>query len=253
MSRQDLKSLLDEMLTDATTQQQKEVREARPVRPADRDTTPAPEPPSPSGFTDVEQFRLVHDAEVRKVLAAAARDDVLTMLSGASDGLRRKILTNLSRESVQWLQQNLEYFDEPTRALLAAGRKGVLDVANKLLREGKIALPAPEPKDEAGAPKQPRMDDDLERLGSIFTELLGLAQRADLHRLRARDARRERVDPRRRRGEVLAPGRAELAPQGLELAGQLVGGDGGLHAQPTDRSCRSAGGTRPDPRRARAP
>ena len=49
-------------------------------------------------------------AEVDRRVAALTRDDLLTVLSGASDGLRRRILTSVAPASVQWFKQNLAYF-----------------------------------------------------------------------------------------------------------------------------------------------
>ncbi len=161
MSHQGLDSLLDEMLADpqfaATTQREAEA-------------DPMPEVSS-TEFTDVEQLRALGDVELARVLALVARDDLLTTLSGASDGLRRRILTTLSAESVRWLKQNLAYFDEPTRALLAAGRRKVLAAANRLLEAGTVALPkAPAAQGEAATP------DEVERVGGVLAVLLALVQ-----------------------------------------------------------------------------
>jgi hypothetical protein len=97
---------------------------------------------------------------------------LLTVLSGASDGLRRKILGNLSTESVRWLQQNLQYFDEPTRALLSSARNKLLGVANKLLREGAVSLPGQE-----GDATARTMSEDIEKLGATILALLERLQR----------------------------------------------------------------------------
>ncbi len=163
MSHDGLKSLLDDLLSDpehAFAAAKSAADEAPLALPANR-------------FTDVEQLRALADAELIQVLSLATRDDLLTVLSGASDGLRRRILTSLSSASVQWFKQNLAYFDEPTRALLESGRRKLLTLANKLLEGGAIALPRPAATEPADAAL-----DEVERVGSAVVELLALRQRS---------------------------------------------------------------------------
>ena len=165
MSTDGLKSLLDEMLADASAS----FHATQSRAPED---TPAAPPPTDS-FTDVEQLAALRDTELCRLLALASRDDLLTVLAGASDGLRRRVLTNLAPESVRWLQQNLEYFGEPTRALLAAGRKQMLTLANRLLKEGAIELP----KDPSASAADEPVPDELEALGGAILELLTLVEK----------------------------------------------------------------------------
>ena len=163
MSHDGLKSLLDDLLSDP----------AHAFAAAKSQTSDAPLALPSNNFSDVEQLRALADAELMKVLALATRDDLLTVLSGASDGLRRRILTSVAPASVQWFKQNLAYFDEPTRALLESGRKKLLAIANKLLDAGAITLPKPAATSTADATV-----DEVERVGSAVVELLALRQRS---------------------------------------------------------------------------
>lgn len=174
MSTEQLRSLLDEMLSEVDERREAGTRAERAAPPPDEEPPPVAVPADDgSAFSDVEELRALDDVSFCKVLAACPRDHLLTVLSGASKGLQRKILTNLSSDSVTWLQKNLEYFDEPTRALLSSGRAKLLDVANRLAEGGAIALPgSPESQ---GSPS--RLPDELEAVGAALVELLALVEK----------------------------------------------------------------------------
>ncbi|MCC7537716.1 MAG: hypothetical protein IT379_15950 [Deltaproteobacteria bacterium] len=175
MSTQDLRSLLDDMLSEVDERRDASTRGERAAAAAiEEEPPPAPKPSDDGAFSDVEELRALDDVSFCKVLAACPRDDLLTVLSGASRGLQRKILTNMSSESVAWLQKNLEYFDEPTRALLAAGQRKMLSVANKLAAAGTIALRA---AGESGDAASELLSEEIESLGGAIAELLTLVQR----------------------------------------------------------------------------
>jgi hypothetical protein len=163
MSKSNTTSLLDDMLEDAsedftTTQADDRARSSDALTSGE--------------FGDVEELLGTSNADLCKILAGATRDDLLTVISSATDGLRRKMLTNLSPDSARWIEQNLAYFDKPTRSLLATGRANVLAVANGLVREGSVVAPR-----AVGAVQEPSLDTELERVLGVANELLGVVQR----------------------------------------------------------------------------
>jgi hypothetical protein len=185
MSRKNLESLLDDMLEDSATdmeaerQRELEARQkAERARQAEalRERTKA-EPQEPA-FDDVAQLTGLTEPDLRKVLAKAAPDDLLVVLATAADGLQRRILSNLSEESVRWLRQNLEHMGEVRDAERDASCAKVLKVANELLTSGEIGLPEEE---SMGAAEAPRTEE--KELRDLLTDLVRIADQAGVEAL----------------------------------------------------------------------
>jgi hypothetical protein len=171
-SKDNLSNLLDAMLDDASTQMAAEAAveaEARKVEKA-----PPSEPAVPPGtIDDIEDLTGLPDEDVQKILAKAQPDDILIVLAAGSDALQRRLLANLSRESVAWVRGNLQHIDEVNAHEKASADGKVLKVVRELLAAGELRLPEPESvgTDEAPDP----VDKDLR---DLLTELVRVAQQA---------------------------------------------------------------------------
>lgn len=179
MSRENLESLLDAMLDDSATAmevaatQEREERERRArEEQASVLRARAKEEPEAPVFDAVAALGGLADGELRKVLAKAAPDDLLIVLATSGDDVQRRILANLSEESVRWVRENLAHIERVTNAEREGAEKKVLKVANALLRAGEIALPAPSAEGgeapSAGAGE----------LGALLTDLVRIAAQA---------------------------------------------------------------------------
>lgn len=179
MSRQNLESLLDAMLEDsataieaaATHEREERERRAREEQASVLRARAKEEPEAPV-FDQVAALGGLADGELRKVLSKAAPDDLLIVLATSDDAVQRRILANLSEESVRWVRENLAHIDRVTNAEREGAEKKVLKVANALLRAGEIALPAPS-AEGAEAPSAAAID-----LGDLLTDVVRMAAQA---------------------------------------------------------------------------
>jgi hypothetical protein len=178
-SRDNLTNLLDSMLEDSAVQQAAEevrAREAKEREERERQAAAlrkAAQAPSGPAFTDVETLTGLTDGDLSKILAKAPPDDLLVLLATAGDVLQRRILMNLSSDSVKWLRDNLAHIEEVSRAEKEAAHKKVLKVANQLFGSGEIKLPEPEAVGSEEAPTA--IDRDLREL---LSELVRIASTA---------------------------------------------------------------------------
>lgn len=177
MSRENLTSLLDSMLEESSTRMEAEVaREQEERAKQEREAQAAAlraraaEAPEAPTFDDVATLSGLTDGDLRKVLAKAAPDDLLVVLATAEDALQRRILVNLSAESVAWVRANLVHMEHVSNAEREAAERKVLKAANELLRAGEIALPEPE---SVGAEQPP--DAEEVELRKLLTELVRIA------------------------------------------------------------------------------
>ncbi len=177
MSRDNLSNLLDSMLEESSTsieaseQAQREARERaeREKRAAELRDRSNEQKAKPT-FSNIEEITGLVEADLRAVLAKAPPDDLLIVLATANDAFQRRLLSNLSADSVKWLRDNLAHIDEVTRAEREGAQKKVLKAANQLLAEGKIGLPEPE---SIGASEAPDASD--KDLRELLTELVKIA------------------------------------------------------------------------------
>lgn len=170
MSRENLESLLDAMLDEseinlaAEAEREREMKAARAAQHA---------PPPPRALDDVVALTGMPEGDLRKVLAKAAPDDLLVLLATADDVLQRRILGNLSAESVAWLRANLAHIDEVSNAEREGAHAKVLKAANALLEAGEIGAPEAE---SVGAEMAPdAVDKDLR---ALLTDLVRIAGQA---------------------------------------------------------------------------
>jgi hypothetical protein len=206
MSKGKLMGMLDSMLEDSEMRQEAAAEEDRQREEAARKAAAAPKKDVPKerpAMTDVGQIAGLADGDVRKILAKAAPDDLLVLLAGGADPLQRRILGNLSTDSVKWMRENLAHMDEMTNAERESAEKKVLKVANKLLAEGEIGLPEAE---SAAAPDGPVQEE--KDLRELLTDIVTIAAQAGPAAL----------------SEVLAASGEPLLAEGLEL---VLSGQGG--------------------------
>lgn len=172
MSRENLESLLDSMLEESATAMEAAVtreREEKERREREEKASVlrarAKEAPA-AVFDDVAALGGLADGELRKVLAKAAPDDLIVVLATSEDEVQRRILANLSADSVSWVRENLAHIDRVTNAERESAHRGVLKVANALLAAGEIELPAPKSEAEDGGDPLRALLTDLVRLGA---------------------------------------------------------------------------------------
>ena len=179
MSRTNLNDLLSSMLDDSEALQ--DAAEAREMeeRAAERSARPAPEPDAPAVLLDdVVQLTGLIELDLRVLLSTAAPDDLLVVLATSGDGLQRRILRNMSEDSVRWLRQNLEHIDHVTDHERDQARGKVLKVANKLLADGQIRAPEPEAIGRDEAPDGERLE-----LRRLLVDLVQIAQQSGVEAL----------------------------------------------------------------------
>lgn len=169
MSRENLESLLDAMLEEsaaameAAAAREREEREPKVRRAPAQNEAPAPK------IDDVAQLASLADGDLRKVIAKSPPDDLLVVLATSGDALQRRVLANLSPESVKWMRDNLAHIDRVTNAERESAHAKVRKAANALLAAGEIALPAPE--EAAGAA-------EAGDLRALLVDLVRLAARS---------------------------------------------------------------------------
>ncbi len=205
MSRENLESLLDSMLEESATAMEAAVtreREEKERREREEKASVlrarAKEAPA-AVFDDVAALGGLADGELRKVLAKAAPDDLIVVLATSEDEVQRRILANLSADSVSWVRENLAHIDRVTNAERESAHRGVLKVANALLAAGEIELPAP---------KSPEAEDGGDPLRALLTDLVRLGASAGPAALR----------------DALASAGEPLLERGLELVTHGVSG-----------------------------
>lgn len=202
MSRENLESLLDSMLEESATKMEAEEARAREVvLRAEREQQASvlrerAEDPAVATFHEIVTLAGLPDEQLRKVLAKAPPDDLLIILATAADSLQRRILTNLTAESVAWLRQNLVHIETVSNAEREAAERKVLKAANALLAGGEIGLPESEPVGSETAPD--RSENDLR---DLLTDLVRIAREAGPAAL----------------SEVLGAGGEPLLEEGLAL------------------------------------
>lgn len=172
MSRDHLKGLLDDMLEESATRIEAEATREREALEAKRAAlTPAPR--EVAAMSEIDALTGLTEPDLRKVLGQAAPDDLLVVLATAEDALQRRILGNLSGESVQWVRQNLEHMDHVTDAERDGARAKVLKAANALLADGEIGAPEPE---SVGADDAPEAQE--KGLRDLLTDLVRIAEQS---------------------------------------------------------------------------
>lgn len=186
MSRDNLKSLLDSMLDDSAVQlaaEEQMRREAAEQEERERQAAAlaakAKKEPEAPTFDDVDQLTGLTEPDLRAVLGKSAPDDLLVILATADDVLQRRMLRNLSAESVSWLRENLRYMERVTDAERDGARRKVLKAANQLLGAGEIALPEPE---SVGASEAPVSEE--KELRELLTDLVRIAEQSGVDALR---------------------------------------------------------------------
>lgn len=160
-SKDNLTSLLDSMLDDsAVLVEADEVRareeaERQAQAAARRDQVEAVKVEVPT-LDDVIQLTGLTDPDLRQIIGNAAPDDLLVVLATAADVLQRRILRNLSADSVEWVRANLAHIDAVTDHERDSARGKLLKIGNKLLAAGTISAPEPESigNDEAPDPEK---------------------------------------------------------------------------------------------------
>jgi len=177
MSRKNLSNLLDSMLDDsAAVQEAVEVREledAQRARVEAAAKASAPAAPSVPTLEEIEQLTGLTEADLREVMGTAAPDDILVVLATADDVLQRRILRNMSDESVLWLRQNLQHMEQVSDHERDQARGKLLKTANKLLAAGKIGLPDPA---SVGVEEAP--DGERKELRELLVDLVQIASQS---------------------------------------------------------------------------
>lgn len=185
MSGDDTSSLLDDMLDESAVHraaeevEEIEAREAaKKRRAAEAAMQTAKATRTAAQLASVEELTGLTEPDLRKVLAKAAPDHLLVLVAAGDDTLRRRILGNLSEESVVWIRQNLEHMGSVNDAERDDAHARVLKVANKLLVEGEIGVPEAESVGAAEAPKAPE-----KALREVLTDLVSIGHAGGLEAL----------------------------------------------------------------------
>ncbi len=179
MSRDNLENLLDSMLEESATRMEADetrAREGAAEAERSKQAQALRARAADSGqatFHEVVTLTGLPDEHLREVLSKAAPDDLLIILATAADPLQRRILGNLSADSVKWLRDNLAYIESVSNAEREAAEKKVLKVANALLESGDIGLPEPESVGKDAAPDA--SDKDLRNLLTNLVRIAGQA------------------------------------------------------------------------------
>ncbi len=206
MSRKNLNHLLDSMLEDSAAAQ--EALEVRRLEEAERAravaAVRAKEPAAPPTLNAIVQLTGLTEGDLRKVMGTAAPDDILVVLATADDVLQRRILRNMSDESVLWLRQNLAHMEQVSDHERDQARAKLLKVANKLLAAGTIGVPEPA---SIGADEAP--DAVRKELRALLVDLVTIAAQAGPEAL----------------SELAASAGEPVLREGLERVLAGVGGD----------------------------
>lgn len=177
MSTKNLSDLLDSMLDDSALERAaEEVRHAEELERQRQEAAlraKREEPAATPTLDDIAQLTGLIEADLRQVLGAAAPDDLLVVLATADDTLQRRILRNMSEESVGWLRENLVHMDHVSDHERDQARAKVLKAANKLLAAGEIGLPEAE---AVGAATPP--DPERKKLRELLVDLVTIANQS---------------------------------------------------------------------------
>ncbi|MCA9609364.1 MAG: hypothetical protein KC619_27375 [Myxococcales bacterium] len=179
MSTKNLSDLLDAMLDDSALDQaaedvrRREEQERQRQEAALAAKKQAATPEAKPQLDDVDQLTGLIEPDLRQVLGGAAPDDLLVVLATAGDALQRRILRNLSPDSVGWLRANLVHMDHVTDHERDQARAKVLKVANKLLAAGEIGLPEADAIGQAAPP-----DEERKQMRELLVDLVRIAEQS---------------------------------------------------------------------------
>lgn len=186
MSGKSLTDLMDAMLDESATaleaaevertEEKERARQEATLRAKAAEHAKDEAPPS---LDDVVQLTGLTEGDLRQVLGAAAPDDLLVVLATADGALQRRILRNLTEESVKWMRANLEHMGDVNDHERDQARAKVLKKANQLLADGTIGLPEPESIGNDEAP-----DPERKELRELLVDLVEIGERSGPSALR---------------------------------------------------------------------
>jgi flagellar motor switch protein FliG len=90
-------------------------------------------------FEDVSRFA---DKDIQTVLKNVETSAWAMALKGASEGLKEKVLKNMSERAAQTLREEMEYLGPAKRSVVEAKQQEIVDVIRKLEDGGEIDLNA---------------------------------------------------------------------------------------------------------------
>ena len=88
-------------------------------------------------FDDLQQLS---DREVQQVLRGVDSKDLAIALKGASEGVRDKILSNLSSRASETLREEIELLGRVRLAAVDEARATVMRVVSELQEQGQIVV-----------------------------------------------------------------------------------------------------------------
>jgi flagellar motor switch protein FliG len=90
-------------------------------------------------FEDISRFA---DKDIQSVLKNVETSSWAMALKGASEGLKEKILKNMSERAAQTLREEMEYLGPAKRSVVEAKQQEIVDVIRKLEDSGEIDINA---------------------------------------------------------------------------------------------------------------
>jgi flagellar motor switch protein FliG len=90
-------------------------------------------------FEDISRFA---DKDIQSVLKNVETSQWAMALKGASEGLKEKILKNMSERAAETLREEMEYLGPAKRSVVEAKQQEIVDVIRKLEDSGEIDLNA---------------------------------------------------------------------------------------------------------------
>jgi flagellar motor switch protein FliG len=96
-------------------------------------------------FEDVSRFA---DKDIQTVLKNVDTSSWAMALKGASEGLKEKVLKNMSERASQTLREEMEYLGPAKRSVVEAKQQEIVDVIRKLEDSGEIDLNAMNEEEE---------------------------------------------------------------------------------------------------------
>jgi flagellar motor switch protein FliG len=96
-------------------------------------------------FEDVSRFA---DKDIQSVLKNVDTSSWAMALKGASEGLKEKVLKNMSERAAQTLREEMEYLGPAKRSVVEAKQQEIVDVIRKLEDSGEIDLNAMNEEEE---------------------------------------------------------------------------------------------------------
>jgi flagellar motor switch protein FliG len=96
-------------------------------------------------FEDVSKFA---DKDIQTVLKNVETSQWAMALKGASEGLKEKILKNMSERAAETLREEMEYLGPAKRSVVEAKQQEIVDVIRKLEDSGEIDLDAMNDQEE---------------------------------------------------------------------------------------------------------